>query len=202
MFDPKLTIESGIDRLGEIVDGRQIEVKPDDTVFNSIREMRLNLQVLFDNDAVKDLGLLGLDLQDDRFRNEYEKVFPNGQSPLGRWWKAQQKTKKFSMMNLNSTRLLDAALMNVFEYASGQISIRHLMGSNGEFYLLAQESDGPAFDEPMKKFLRGEDLKYLNGKQQRGVGFQNYAKSDDSVWYADMNPGYATLIFAPTKSSL
>lgn len=195
MFDPELTIESGIERVGEILDGRSIDVSPNDPIFNQIREYREALHILYENDAIE-VYLGGVELVKPEFADLFEKVTPGGVGVLEAWRRQQVRARYYSSGSAHFSKVLDEALMNAFEYGDAdEINIRHLVGREGEFYVISQKTPGPAFEEIQEKHLSGESLRYKKGKYPRGYGFHDFAERPGSVWYVDLDPGYATLIF-------
>lgn len=205
MFDPQLTIESGIDRLGEIVDGRQINLLPNDPLFEKVREYRKAIQCLYDNDAIEidALEVGSISLIKPEFKNELEKVLPGGKSILATWYKTQASTRYSCSASHDMINVFNEAFFNALEYGSeGGININHLVGRGGEFYSIEQKSPGPILEDVNEKFLAGKSLRFVNGKYPRGCGSYNFGASSCSVWYANLDPGYATLIFDKSSGFL
>lgn len=205
MFDPTLSIDSGIERLGEIVDGRQINLLPNDTLFKKVREYRKAIQCLYDNDAIEIDVLEGgsISLIKPEFKDELEKVLPGGKSILATWYKTQASTRYSCSTSRDMMNVFNEAFFNALEYASeGGLNINHLVGRKGEFYSIVQKSPGPVLEDANEKFLAGKSLRFVNAKYPRGCGSYNFGASSCSVWYANLDPGYATLIFDQSSGFL
>ena len=205
MFDSKLTIESGIDRLGEIVDGRQINVLPNDPIFEQVREYHKAIQCLYDNDAIEVDPFEGgsISLLKPEFKNEMDKVLPGGKSILATWYKTQASTRYSCSASSDMRNVFNEAFFNALEYGSeGGININHLVGRKGEFYSIVQVSGGPIMEDMRDTFVEGKSLRFVNTKYPRGCGSYNFGASSCSVWYANLDPGYATLIFDKSSGYL
>jgi hypothetical protein len=202
MFDPTLTIDSGIERLGEVLDGRAIELPPNHPVILYAQRYRAGMQYLIDNGQMFN-GSFGLQLSLHASRNSqalYEQI---KKDPADELLALAPLRFRSAILAHSSVR---EAILNVLDHGSSEgCSFRHLVGSGGEFFVIAQETAGPPLERILLNQQNGTLSNYLSGSVKRGCGFRNLASSQNvHVWYASPleDHSYALLIFAPTDGEV
>lgn len=194
MFNPSLTIELGIERIGDIVDGSQIEVPPNDPIFQHIRKSNLAVKTLLDEDAIVDFGGVfgGIHLVKDSYRQIFNEAFPPEDYDAQIFKRAPTR---FSNPSGNADLAVREAIINALEHGAGKgIAVRKLVGTKGELFVIAQGEAGPALEPVLERYNRGQLTNYFVGKHTRGNGMRQYSKSRAQVWYTQLESGYALLI--------
>lgn len=203
MFDPTLTIESGIERLGEIVDGRAIELPADDPVLIRAQRSRRAVQILFDRMMVVTHGIWGFSLK--RFADpDSAALYEEVKCGDDHHWILPLTPVRFQS-SVGAYQAVREVILNAIEHGGARgISFRQLVGTSGELFVVAQGVPGPALEPILERQQTVGLSNYFSGKQLRGCGFRALAQCEDSIWYASPlgDSSYAFLIFAPADVEL
>jgi len=208
MFDPSLTFENGLDRIGEVLDFRMVEIEPNDPIFERTRQISAAWQTLFDENALSGNGSAGifgghhLNSGNDRHKQLWTLVdipVSIDEEVLLRAGK-----QRYMSADIYARVVIREAILNALEHGSGgKFSLLHLVGRNGEFLVVGQEKAGPSLEESVEKHSDGKLTNYFVGNQMRGCGLRSFAMNKQThVWYTDLQPGYALLIFAPLTGTV
>lgn len=205
MFDPSLTFENGLDRVGEVLDFRWVEIEPDDHIFERTRQVSAAWQALFDENALAGNGSAGifggyhLGSGNDRHKQLWTLI--DVPVSVDQEVLVRAGEQRYMSADIYACEVIREAILNALEHGrGGKISLLHLVGRDGEFVVVGQEKAGPALEETFQKHVDGKLANYFVGNQMRGCGLRSFAMSRVAqVWHADLQPGYALLIFAPSN---
>lgn len=196
MFDPKLTIESGIARVGKIRGLRQLNILPNDEIYETVQEFRKLMQILYENEVLRiDFIKSTVEILKPEFKHYVNDLDFVVEDILSVLYGPYIKRALINGTYIQRSQTLEEAFMNAIEYGGDRLSVRHLFGNNGHFYVFEQSKCGPNLEEARQTYLRDGSFLYTVGKCKRGHGLKNFAYNESSVWYANLDPGYATLIY-------
>ena len=203
MFDPKLTLSTGFERLGEVLDGRQSILPPDHPLIAELKRIRAIRQRLYDEHAIytHQTSWGPFDSLSSRATEEHKDLFDllKPSDDLDATLHPFQ-SERYSMRTKSLGSCFFEAVSNAFLHGSSNgIVLTTFIGRNGQLSVIYQEDPGPDMNQALGKSQGGLSSQYSSGKYARGFGMDKFATEEhEFVWHADLGSGYAALIFAPS----